>query len=200
MNWAERHERRIVFNCNFQLVTKGHFLFLSHTLCFIRCCFSNKVLQNGMTNRLYWTLIFLIIIICLFPFFSPTKMYDQSGHIYWGIWSILHPFCSLNEKSCAFSSTLAEVKNRLWWRCNCMQEDTTPGSITIAQRRQTPLRGSWNAGNRRSSPHQFIYYCIVKVKAKKASQSDYNYISFLQVDEENERKSLNLLCICFRKL
>jgi len=81
-----------------------------------------------------------------------------------------------------------------------MQEDTTPGSITIARWRQTLLRGSWNAGNRRSSPHQFIYYCIVKVKAKKASQSDYNYISFLQEDEENERKSLNLLCIRFRKL
>lgn len=50
-----------------------------------------------------------------------------------------------------------------------------------------------NVGNRRSSPHQFIYYCIVKVKAKKASQSDYNYRSFLEEEEEKGRKSLNLL-------
>lgn len=145
--------------------------------------------MNFNISHNYYLLISLFFPRCMIKADIFTSESDQ-----------LHPFCSLNEKSCAFSSTSAEVKNRLWWRCNCMQEDTTPGSITIAQRRQTLLRGSWNAGNRRSSPHQFIYYCIVKVKAKKASQSDYNYISFLQEDEENERKSLNLLCICFRKL
>lgn len=187
-----------MFICNFQLETKGNFYYI-HTLYDV----DNIRYQNGITTlykRLYWTSRFLYNYYLPISHFFLRRMIKANRNVYWRIWSILHPFCSLNEKSCAFSSTLPEVKNRLWWRCNCMQEDTTPCSITIARRRQTLLRGTWNAGNRRSSPHQFIYYCIVKVKAKKASQSDYNYRSFLEEEEEKARKSLNLLCICFRKL
>lgn len=82
-----------------------------------------------------------------FPPCFPDVWSKQKCNVYWGIWSILHPFWKLNEKSCTFCVKLTEVNsfNLLCWRYNCMQEDTTPSIITIARKGQTLPRRSWNA-------------------------------------------------------
>ncbi len=130
------------------LETKGH-LYYIHTL----YDGDNIKYQNGITTLykiLYWTSRFL------YNDHFLRWTIKANWNVYWRIWSILQP----EWEVLCIQQYFARSEKSLVMRCNCMQEDTTHCSITIARRRQTLLRGTWNAGNRQSSPPSiYILHC-----------------------------------------